>query len=48
MIEIIIFSVFFGLLVIGGLAADASGHLPSADGLQQEDRDRLEQWARSR
>jgi hypothetical protein len=48
MIEIVILGVFLGLVVIGGLIADATGHLPSAEALQEEDRARLEAWARSR
>ena len=40
MIEIIIFSVFFAGIVIGGLIADATGRLPSAEELQAEDRAR--------
>ena len=48
MIEIVIFAVFFGGLVIGGLAADATGVLPTAEQLQEEDRERLQRWQASR
>ena len=48
MIEIILFSVFFAGLVIGGLIADATGRLPSAEELQAEDRARYARIARER
>ena len=48
MIEIILFSVFFAGIVIGGLIADAAGRLPSAEELQAEDRARYAKIARER
>ena len=48
MIEIILFSVFFAGIVIGGLIADATGRLPSAEGLQAEDLARYTRIARER
>jgi hypothetical protein len=47
-IEIVILAVFFGGLVMGGLAADALGVLPTAEQLQEEDRERLQRWQASR
>jgi hypothetical protein len=47
-IEIVIFAVFFGALVIGALVADALGVLPTAERLQEEDRERLQRWQASR
>ena len=47
MIEIILFSVFFAGIVIGGLIADATGRLPSAEELQAEDRARYARIAKS-
>jgi hypothetical protein len=40
MAEIITFAVFFGLIIIGSLIADATGRLPTVEQLQQEDRER--------
>jgi hypothetical protein len=40
MIQIVIFSVLMGGLVIGSLIADAMGRLPSVEELQEEDRRR--------
>jgi hypothetical protein len=47
-IEIVILAVFFGGLVIGALAADARGVLPTAEQLQEEDRERMQRWQASR
>jgi hypothetical protein len=47
-IEIVIFAVFFGGLVIGSIVADARGVLPTAEQLQEEDRERLQRWQASR
>ena len=46
MIEVVILIVFFGGLVIGSLVANARGRLPSAEGLQEEDRARLQRIER--
>lgn len=46
MIEIVLFSVFFAGIVIGGLIADAAGRLPSAEELQAEDRARYARIAK--
>ena len=43
MIEIIVFGVFFGTIVVGSVIADAFGKLPDAAQLEVEDRRR---WAR--
>ena len=48
MIEIVTFAVFFGGLVIGALIADALGVLPTAEQLQEEDRERWRRWRASR
>jgi hypothetical protein len=40
MIEIVIFGVFFGLLVIGSLVASAAGRLPDAVELEAQDQAR--------
>ena len=37
MIEIVVFAVFFGSIVIGSEIADKLGKLPSAEAMQQED-----------
>ena len=47
-IEIVIFAAFFGGLVIGALVADARGVLPTAEQLQEEDRERMQHWQASR
>lgn len=43
MIEIVVFAVFFGAIVIGTVIAQALGKLPDAAQLEVEDRRR---WAR--
>ena len=48
MIEIVIFAMFFGGLVIGSIVAEALGVLPTAEQLQEEDRERLQHWQASR
>jgi hypothetical protein len=48
MVEIVIFAALFLGLVVGGLVADARGVLPSAEGLQEEDRERLAHWYKTR
>jgi hypothetical protein len=47
MIEIVIFGVFFGLLVVGSLIADARGRLPSVDELADQDQAHWNQLRRS-
>jgi hypothetical protein len=48
MIEIIVLSVFFAGLVIGGLVTNAMGRLPTAEELQAEDRARIAQFSKER
>jgi hypothetical protein len=43
MLPIVFFAAFFGLLIIGSVVANATGHLPNADQLEAEDRRR---WAK--
>ncbi len=40
MLPIVFFALFFGLLIVGSLVANATGHLPNADQLEAEDRRR--------
>jgi len=47
MMPIVVFALFFGVLVIGSLTANALGVLPSADELQEEDRIRAKRFRRS-
>jgi hypothetical protein len=47
-IQLVILAVFFGGLVIGSIVADARGVLPTAEQLQEEDRERLQRWQASR
>ena len=47
-IQIAILAVFFGGLVIGSIVADSFGVLPTAEQLQEEDRERLQRWQSSR
>ena len=42
----VIFSVFFGSLVVGALVANALGRLPNAEQLQAEDRQRFARFRR--
>ena len=44
MIEVILISVFFGGIVIGGLVANALGRLPDAAALEAEDRARYAEY----
>jgi hypothetical protein len=39
-LPIVFFALFFGLLIVGSLVANATGHLPNADQLEAEDRRR--------
>jgi hypothetical protein len=46
MIEIIVFALFFGAIVVGSLVAWAFGKLPDAEQLEVEDRRRWERYER--
>jgi hypothetical protein len=48
MIQIVLFSVFFAGITIGGVVAHALGRLPTAEELQAEDQARWAQIARER
>jgi hypothetical protein len=39
-LPIVFFAAFFGLLIVGSIIANATGHLPDADELQAEDQRR--------
>ena len=44
MVEVIVITVFFASIVIGGLVANAMGKLPDAEALEAEDRARNMQY----
>ena len=46
MIEIVILTVFFVGLTVGGLVANALSRLPNAEQLQAEDRERFARFER--
>jgi hypothetical protein len=46
MLPIVLFVVFFVLLILGSLIAQALGRLPSAEQLQVEDRARMRKYQR--
>jgi hypothetical protein len=46
-IQIVLLAVFFGLLVVGALVADALGRLPTAEELAVEDRERMQRYERA-
>ena len=48
MAEVIVITVFFASIVIGGLVANALGRLPDAEALEAEDRARNARFQRGR
>jgi len=48
MIEVILITVFFAGIVIGGLVANAMGRLPDAEALEAEDRNRNAKYQHER
>ena len=47
MIEVVVLALFFGLLVVGSLVANAFGRLPDADELEKQDHTRFARYERS-